>query len=422
MDSKISAGREKTIISPANCTRMHQLCQSVQTFLYRWSHQLQIIVFFLNNYFKTLSQTFTDRPNVQLKRVSCFTLAVTFELNGGSLSLKTPQPKCGGVCLREAGVDIVLTSHVIPNENAHKKPKMFKLCAFLQYKSVINRYEQCLSHLWLQKLSSSSVSGKNTSPPSPPPCSDSLFLDFFLFILKGSRKPFFFGEICTTSPGPGLRGAGLLGKDADMSVGTVGDPSIWVTADTLGSLPSFPGGDLNLKRLFTLRVADLLMVTDWLPETRRPAAGVWAAERGVVLLEAAEGGTIVTGRTCTAGWRQDTRARARVYSSRALRQANRKWKQEFSALPLTIECNWLFNKRKQQVVNTMRHFLVEIIHILNHKVKEKVIPPFESLIFILQFLFMSSASFMFTLHTSTIPHVVFFRASCLAIHRINKFT
>lgn len=73
----------------------------------------------------------------------------TFELNGGSLSHKTPQPKCGGVCLREAGVDIVMTSHVIPNENiahvqlydinindnnscAHKKPTILKLCAFLQ--------------------------------------------------------------------------------------------------------------------------------------------------------------------------------------------------------------------------------------------------------------------------------------------------
>lgn len=54
---------------------------------------------------------------MQLKRVSCFTLVETFQLNGGSLSLKTPQPKCGGVCLREAEVDIVLTSHVIPNEN-----------------------------------------------------------------------------------------------------------------------------------------------------------------------------------------------------------------------------------------------------------------------------------------------------------------
>lgn len=280
MDSKISAGREKTIISPANCTRMHRLCQGVQTLLYRWSHQLQIIIIiFLNNSFKIISQTFTDRPKVQLKRVSCFTLVESFELNGGSLSLKTPQPKCGGVCLREAGVDIVLTSHVTPNENAHKKPTIFKLCAFLQYKSVINRYEQCLSHLWLQKLSSSSVSGKNTSPPSPPPCSDSFFLDFFLFILKGSRKPFFFGEICTTSPGPELRGAGLLGKDADMSVGTVGAPSIWVTADTLGSLPSFPGGDLNLKRLFTLRVADLLMVTDWLTDCRRPDVPLRECER-----------------------------------------------------------------------------------------------------------------------------------------------
>lgn len=293
MNSKISAGREKTIISPANCTRMHQLCQSVQTFLYRWSHQLQII-FFLNNSFKILSQTFTDGPKVQLKRVSCFTLVETFELNGGSLSLKTPQPKCGGVCLREAGVDIVLTSHVIPNENiahvqlyninindnnscAHKKCSSY--VHFYSKKSVINRYEQCLSHLWLQKLSSSSVSGKNTSPPSPPPCSDSLFLDFFLFILKGSRKPFFFGEICTTSPVPELRGAGLLGKDADMSVGTVVAPSIWVTADTLGSLPSFPGGDLNLKRLFTLRVADLLMVTDWLTDCRRPDVPLRECER-----------------------------------------------------------------------------------------------------------------------------------------------
>lgn len=107
-------------------------------------------------------------------------------------------------------------------------------------------------HLVLWKLSSSLVSGKNTSPPP----SHSFRLDFFLFILKGSLKPLFFGEGASTAPGSGLRAAGLPGRVAAQPGGKLGASSVWVAA-----VASFPPGDFNLKRPLTRRVADLLMVT-----------------------------------------------------------------------------------------------------------------------------------------------------------------
>ncbi len=114
-----------------------------------------------------------------------------------------------------------------------------------------------LSNLWLLKLSSSSVSGKNTSPgPS------SLRLDFFRFSFNDSSPlPFFtFGEMGKSSPAgvalsPGLRGPGLVGRVLNLSLELVAAPSL---NEPLLSL----SGDFNLNKFFTFNVLDLLMVSD----------------------------------------------------------------------------------------------------------------------------------------------------------------
>lgn len=121
-----------------------------------------------------------------------------------------------------------------------------------------NKQTKPVSHCLLLKLSSSSVSGKNTSPPS-----SSLCLDFFRFILNGSRNPFFvFGAIGRASPGRvaesrGLTGPGLGSWFFDSSVGLLGAPSFWEPC--LDSLLSFPGGFI-LNKPFIFNVPDLLMV------------------------------------------------------------------------------------------------------------------------------------------------------------------
>lgn len=121
-----------------------------------------------------------------------------------------------------------------------------------------NKQTMFVSHCLLLKLSSSSVSGKNTSPPSP-----SLCLDFFRFNLNGSRNPFFvFGESGGASPGRvaesrGLRGPALASWFLDSSVGLLGAPSFWEPC--LDSLLSFPCGFI-LNKPFIFSVPDLLMV------------------------------------------------------------------------------------------------------------------------------------------------------------------
>ena len=109
-------------------------------------------------------------------------------------------------------------------------------------------------------LSSSSVSGKNTSPPS------SFRLDFFRFSLNdNSFFPFFdFGETGKPSSPmvalpPGLRGPGTAGKVPGLSVGLVVSPSLG-GPDRLNSLFSF-SGDLTLNKLFSFNVLDLLIVS-----------------------------------------------------------------------------------------------------------------------------------------------------------------
>ncbi len=145
---------------------------------------------------------------------------------------------------------------------------VFKTKALLQrWLSIFNRKKwknkkgvNLLSYRWLLKLSSSSVSDKNRSPPP------SLRLDFFLFSLSDkNRLPFFsFGEMGKPSPAnaalsPGLRGPGLAGKASDLSLGLLAAPSLR-EPDRFSSLLSL-SGDFSLKKFFTLSVLDLLMVS-----------------------------------------------------------------------------------------------------------------------------------------------------------------
>lgn len=154
-----------------------------------------------------------------------------------------------------------------------------------------------LCHLWLLKLSSSSVSGKNTSPPPP-----SLRLDFFRFNLNGSRNPFFaLGEsgwtsLANVTGSPGLRGPGLAGKVLERSLGLVAAPS-FREPDSFGSLLCF-SGDFSLNKPFTFSVLDLLMVSVRRVLVQKVRAGIWKLS----YLKLLEGW--FTGGTCRAGCRE----------------------------------------------------------------------------------------------------------------------